>query len=52
MNVQAPTQTGFGQRAQIGSGQQALGSVRGNFRITQILYNSNYLFIFIIIFYL
>jgi nuclear pore complex protein Nup214 len=31
MNVQAPTQTGFGQPAQIGSGQQALGSVLGAF---------------------
>jgi nuclear pore complex protein Nup214 len=31
INVQAPTQTGFGQPAQIGSGQQALGSVLGAF---------------------
>ncbi|XP_059429559.1 nuclear pore complex protein NUP214 isoform X2 [Corylus avellana] len=30
-NAQAPTQTGFGQPAQIGSGQQALGSVLGAF---------------------
>ncbi|KAF3942901.1 hypothetical protein CMV_030486 [Castanea mollissima] len=29
--AQAPTQTGFGQPAQIGSGQQALGSVLGSF---------------------
>nr|POE78244.1 isoform 2 of nuclear pore complex protein [Quercus suber] len=29
--AQAPTQTGFGQLAQIGSGQQALGSVLGSF---------------------
>ncbi|KAJ4723997.1 nuclear pore complex protein [Melia azedarach] len=29
--TQAPTQTGFGQPAQIGSGQQALGSVLGTF---------------------
>ncbi|KAK2641566.1 hypothetical protein Ddye_023329 [Dipteronia dyeriana] len=30
-NAQAPTQTGFGQQAQIGQGQQALGSVLGTF---------------------
>lgn len=29
--AQAPTQTGFGQPAQIGQGQQALGSVLGSF---------------------